>query len=110
MGGPRNYIAWRNARILSGPVPAIVLPNFDFPFTRDERNVAILQEIVVAELRVRLGRALVEGDLRFTLMLAVANAIFPEYNIDERRLRGLLGRIEVKTQNALVDSSFMRRS
>ncbi|MBX3730855.1 MAG: hypothetical protein KF858_16885 [Candidatus Sumerlaeia bacterium] len=50
--GPRNYLAWRNSRALSAALPVIILPNDDFPFTWAERNVAVLREILRAEIRV----------------------------------------------------------
>lgn len=100
--GPRNYTAWRNAEAVRNGAPVIILPNVDFPFTQDERNVAVLRDIVVAEFRTRPGHPEPGDETLRRLLTVLASALFPNHTIDDRHLERLLHRIEKKTADAML--------
>jgi len=104
--GPRNYTAWRNSDALGKPIPVIVLPNADFPFTQDERNVAVLRDLVVAELRMRQGSVIMSDERMKEMLIAIAGTLFPTHAIEIRYLEHLLSQINRKTGRALAGGSF----
>jgi len=96
--GPRNYVAWRSARALSGPVTILALPNCDFRFTHDERNIAVIRDLIVAELRARaqpVGRST-------TMIPALLSGIAGGTAMESKHLARLLEVIEAKIQASLV--------
>ncbi len=102
MAGARNYVLWRNARAFARPIRAVVLPNDEFPLTRDEWNIAILRDLAVAELRMRRdGARLSEGEI-LSVLSALLGALYPGRAVGEHRLRSLLRAIDAKIQTTLV--------
>ena len=96
--GPRNYVAWRNSDALSKAVPVIVLPNRDFPFSRQERNAAILRELLMAEVRMKnLGSC--ERD---RLLARLARRLMVLEDDGRRELAALFARIDWKVTQGLI--------
>ena len=100
--GPRNYTAWRHSDALGKAIPVIVLPNADFPFTQDERNVVVLRDLVIADLRMRQGSAVASDERVREMLIAIAGALFPTHAMDNQYLERLLHQIERKTRSALA--------
>ncbi len=96
--GPRNYVAWRNTRALSGPVAILVLPNRDFGFTHDERNIAVIRDVLVAELRAR-GQPMSRSA---SLIPPLLSAIFGETDMGTIGVARLLEVIDAKIQSSLI--------
>jgi hypothetical protein len=104
--GPRNYTAWRHSEALAKAVAVIVLPNADFPFTQDERNVVVLRDLVIAELNMRHGGAVASDERVREVLVAIAGVLYPDHAMDDQRLERLLRQIERKTRSGLAGRSF----
>jgi hypothetical protein len=102
MAGARNYVLWRNARAFARPVRAVVLPNDEFPFTRDERNIAILRDLAAAEFRMRRGEARLSDSEILLLLAALLQALHRGRHVDEHGLRSILLAVDVKIQATLT--------
>lgn len=101
MAGARNYVLWRNARAFARPVGAVVLPSDAFPFTRDERNIAILRDLAAAEFRMRRGEARLSDSEILALLAALLQALHPGRPVDEHHLRSILLAVDAKIQATL---------
>jgi hypothetical protein len=98
--GPRNYLAWRGAAALEPGRRILVLPNAKVPFTGDERSLAILRDIVVAELRQRARGRWPGRDEVVRRMVVTAGALRPEPALSRDRVERMLVRIDAKLSAA----------
>ena len=94
--GPRNYLSWRNAAALDRGARIVVLPNGDFLFNHEERNVAILRDLVIAEFRVRQYPMWLGRDRVVRLLTMLGKALYPHHPVSERHIERLLCRIDAK--------------
>jgi hypothetical protein len=96
--GPRNYVAWRNSDSLSEAVPVIVLPNRDFPFSRQERNAAFLRELLIAEVRKKNPGSFE----RNRLLARLVQRLVVSEDYKSRELAALFARIDRKVAQGLI--------
>jgi hypothetical protein len=100
--GPRNYVGWRSAAALEGMAHLLVLPNRYFSFTHEERNVAILRDLVIAEFRARQGPNWAGRDRVVRVLAMLIRALYPHHPVSESHIERLLGRIDAKINESLI--------
>jgi len=97
--GARNYLAWRGARAMEPDRHILVLPNAKVPLAGDERSLAILRDIVVAELSRGAQGRWPGRDEVVRRLVAIAGAMRPEHALSPTQVERVLVRIDA-TLNA----------